>query len=143
MTLTKVNDDDKVSIKRMKKPEKINSKINEEQKETNSNLELRLMATEGMGNSSSNNQSSGNDFPTRKIGISYASEVGTPLSTNNKLQALMSQIGSPVPNIRFGGPKKNLRRCSSNKNFNKVLKRMSLVNRGDISPLTPLSAIGR
>ena len=27
MTLTKVNDDDKVSIKRIKKPEKINAKI--------------------------------------------------------------------------------------------------------------------
>ena len=84
MTLTKVNNDDKVPIKRMKKPEKINTIINEEQKETNSNLELRLMATEKMGNSSSNNQSSGNDFPTRKIWISYASEVGTPLLTNNK-----------------------------------------------------------
>ena len=79
MTLTKVNDDDKVSIKRMKKP----VKINEEQKETNSNLELRLKASERMGNSSSNNQSTGNDFHSRKIGISYASEVGTPLITNN------------------------------------------------------------
>ena len=55
----------------------------------------------------------------------------------------MSQIGSPVPNIRFGGPKKKLRRCSSNENFIKVMKRMSLVNRGDISPLTPMSATGR
>ena len=79
MTLTKVNDDDKVSIKRMKKP----VKINEEQTETNSNLELRLKASERMGNSSSNNRSSGNDFNSRKIGISYASEVGTPLINNN------------------------------------------------------------
>ena len=55
----------------------------------------------------------------------------------------MSQIGSPVPNIRFGGQKNKPRRYNSNKNFSKVMKRMSLVNRGDISPLTPMSATGR
>ena len=57
MTLTKVNDDDKVSIKRMKKPGKINTKTKEESKESNSNLELRLTATEGIGNSARNDKS--------------------------------------------------------------------------------------
>ena len=57
MTLTKVSDDDKVSIKRIKKPGKINTKTKEESKESNSNLESRLMPTEGIGNSARHDKS--------------------------------------------------------------------------------------